>query len=517
MKQHLGKLILLILFTAALFSANVSLTVNTPAIYKGDSASFTIRATGDDITFPKIEEIEGFPVHQSGTSSSYSNINGKTSKSIAKTYRFSPTKSVTIPALSVMIDGKSYTTQAKKISLLEPKAGKSGDPYILELKVGKKELKVGESTELKITYKQRVDAKVNRVALSEPKIDNFWVKKIGKQKQYVQGEYVVTEYRYLIFAQKSGRFHIDPIVGNIGRAVQSRMGGGFFNDPFFNSVTTQLEWKKIYSNPLNLTVQPLPDNLELYGDFTILANVDKRVVDANKPVNLTIRAEGVGNIDDVQKFDLNIDNAVVYADKPVIHSSFKNGKYQGEFIEKVAIIGDRNYTIPAITLRFFSAKENKVKTVTTKPIAIEVKGSPKTATAPAKVETLEKSEKSKEQPKIESQNMQKSIVKVEDKKTKYIYLAIGFILGALVTYFLLRLQKRETKSKENGIIKQIKNAKDDKKLFDILLPYANESSVISDTLKALEENIYKKANNTIEKQRLYDYFFDREESEKTQQ
>lgn len=517
MKQHLGKLILLILFTAALFSADVSLTINTPAIYKGDSASFTIRATGNDITFPKIDEIESFPVHQSGTSSSYSNINGKTSKSIAKTYRFSPTKSVTIPPLSVTIDGKSYTTQAKKISLLEPKVGKSGDPYILKLKVGKEELKVGESTELKIVYKQRVDAKVDRVALSEPKIDNFWVKKVGKQKQYVEGEYVVTEYRYLIFAQKSGTFHIAPIVGNIGRAVQNQMGSGFFNDPFFNSVTTQLEWKKIYSNGVDITVQALPENLELYGDFTISANVDKHVVAANKPVNLAIHVEGVGNIDDVQKFSLNIDNAVVYADKPVIHSSLKNGKYQGEFIEKVAIIGDRNYTIPAITLRFFSAKTNTIKTVTTKPITIEVKGSPKAASTPTKVETLEKTEKSKEQPKVETQNLQKSIVTVEDKKTKYIYLAIGFLLGALVTYLLLRLQKREVKSKENGIIKQIKNAKDDKKLFDILLPYANESSVVSETLKALEENIYKKANNKIEKQKLYDYFFDRVQSEKTQQ
>jgi len=510
MKQHLGKVILLILFTAALFGANATTVINTPAIYKGDSATFTIKATGDNIEFPEIEQIEGFPVMQRGTSSSYTNINGKTSSTIARTYLFKPTKDVTIPPFTLTIDGKSYTTQAKKISVLKPQANKSGDPYLLELNVTKNHLKVGESTQLKIIYKQRVDAKVDRVAISEPKIENFWVKKLGSQKQYAQGAYIVTEYTYLIFAQKSGKFHIDPIVGNIGIVVQKNLGNGFFNDPFFNSIVEQqIEWKKIYSNALDITVDPLPDNLELYGDFTISARVDKKVVEANKPVNLTITVEGVGNIDDVQKFDISIPNAVVYADKPTVRSYIKDGKYQGVFRQKIAIVADENYTIPSIKLRFFSAKENRVKTVATQPIEITVKGGTKKVHTTPKVETLQTPKSNQEQ-----KSSVKVVTKKESSKIKYLYLLIGFIVGALLSYLLLKAKKEKKKHKENDIIKQIKNAKDDKKLFDILLPYANESQIVSQVLKKLEENIYKKANNKIDKQLLYDYFFDREEQAK---
>jgi Flp pilus assembly protein TadG len=480
-----------------LFAGNVNLTLSAPAIYKGDSVSFTITASGDDVEFPNVTDIEGFVITRTGSSSQTSIINGKVNKTISKTYSFTPTKDVTIPSLNVKVDGATLKTNPKKVSVIKPQASKSGDPFIVELKVDKTNLKVGESTTLNILFKQRLDAKANKLNINEPKIDNFWIKKVDGEKQFSQGQYIVTQYSYLIFAQKAGEFEISPIQADIGRLTQRSMGG-FFSDPFFNSMSAQINWQKIYSNSLQIKVDALPNGIELYGDFNIKATVDKKEVFVNKPVNLTIDIDGVGNIDDIQKFDINLANAIVYPDKPQISSRLVNGEYQGSFTQKIAIISDSDFKIPSIKLTFFDKKTNKIKTISTDTIDIKVKGKSTLSQNEPIVQTLTPNN-------VQEKPKTKVIVK-QSKELNYLFLLVGLILGSSITYFIMNRKNSEDKIKENDLVTLIKNTKDDKKLFEILLPYAKDDEVISDILKQLEENIYKKTNHKIDKQKLYDVF-----------
>ena len=504
MKQNLGKIIFLILCIVSLnvnLSANsVNVSVAAPAIYKGDSVSFTISATGSDVEFPDITNINGYAILGTSSRSSTSIINGDYSKTISKSYSFAPTKDVTIPSFKIKVDGDTLTTKTKKISVIKPAQSKSGDPFIVELKVDKSELKVGESTTLKIIFKQRLDAKASKLNINEPKIENFWIKKIDKTNQYSQGQYVITEYSYLIFAQKAGNFKLNSIEADIGKLTRNASRGGFFNDPFFNSMTNQISWQKIYSNSLSLKVDKLPNDIELYGDFTIDTKVDKNSVFINKPVNLTISIKGKGNVDDIEKFDINLQNAIVYPDKPKINSNLQNGEYQGTFVQKIAIISDKDFVIPSLKLTYFDKLSNKIKTISTQAIDIKVKGQTNSVQTTPMVQKLQTNTK------VDKLQSTKVIVK-EDKNLQYIYLLIGLILGSFITYIIMRQQNRKIKPKEqNSIVKLIKDTKDDKKLFEILLPYSNDNIEISDILKQLEENIYKKTNHKIDKQRLYDIF-----------
>jgi len=52
----------------------------------------------------------------------------------------------------------------------------------------------------------------------------------------------------------------------------------------------------------------------------------------------------------------------------------------------------------------------------------------------------------------------------------------------------------------------IKKAKDDKALFEVLLPFGNENKKILKVLKLLEENIYKNAKNKINKKEIIEIF-----------
>ena len=488
MKQTLGKILFLIFCAVNLIASSVNLRVDSPAIYKGDIASFTITANSSNVDFPDIQDIEDFNILGKSSSSSTSIINGNYSKKVSTTYSFRPTKDVTIPSFSVKVDGNTLQTKPKKISVIKPTKSKNGDKFVVELKVDNTTLKVGQSTQLTIIFKRRLDAKVDKLNLNEPKIENFWIKPIDGSKQYTKGQYIVQEISYMIFAQKAGKFTIDPIEIDVGK-VNRNSYSSFFNN--------SLRWSKIYSNNLTINVEALPNNMELYGDFTIDTIVDKTTIDANKPVNVTIKIAGAGNIDDIQKFDPTIKDTVIYADKPTIKANIVNGKYQGSFIQKIACIGDSDFTIPSFKLSYFDKNTQKIKTIQTKPIDIKLNSSSKKVEIP----TIEKLQKNTA--KTIKQNVK--IVK-EDSTLKYIYLALGVLLGGIVTYIFLKLKAKEKPKKENDIIVAIKKAKDDKTLFNILLPYAKEDVEIDNILHQLEENIYKSGQNKIDKKKVYFHF-----------
>jgi len=505
MKQILGKIFLIISLTISIFGAGVNVSANPPVVYKGSAVNFIITAEGNDIEFPQIEEIEGYPVIGTSSSQSVSIVNGNISKTISKTYSFRPEKTVIIPSYKVKVDGRVYNTRELKVDVRKPNASKNGDPFVLEMKLNKKEAFVGEPIDLTISFKRKLNARLDKLQLGEPKLEDFWVKKVDKVTQSTEGDYIVESVHYQIFPQKAGEYEIPPIEALIG-VVQRNSGGmgGVFDDPFFSSFTQQLDWQKIYSNGLNIKVKPLPNGLELYGKYQIQARVDKKKVHANKPVNLIIDIKGEGNIDDIKKFNPTIDNAIVYADEPKIESRLVNGVYKGEFTQKIAIIADQNFTIPPMELQYFDKDTKSVKTIKTKPIDIEVIGGNKSIMKPSSIEVAPYTN-TKTITQTPQNIVTKEVIKQEDSKIKYLFLLLGFIVGVLATIGIGKLKNRVVK-KESDIVKAIRRAKNDKTLFEILLPYAKKDKVIAKALDKLEENIYKGAKHKIDKEELMEVF-----------
>ena len=522
-RSILGKIALFLLFPLFLTAASVKITVDKPAIYPGDTVSFTIVANGKkEVKFPDIKDIEGFPIIGTSNSQSTIIINNEIKKTFSKTYTFSPSKEVEIPSFEVEIDGKIYKTNPVKIKILTPQPSSKNQKVSLEIKASKKELYVGEPVKVDIIFKKRADVKIDKVEIEEPKFENFWVKRVNGVKKGVEGEYITQTYSFIIFPQKSGKLKINPISAKIGSVVKTRRGGifddPFFNDPFFNnpffqSFSSKIKWEKIFSNSLEFNVKPLPDSLEIYGDFIIEAKADKTTVKANKPVNLTIQIAGEGNIDDIKKFDIEIPNAVVYADDPKISTKIENDKYVGTFTQKIAIIADRSFTIPPIEFRYFDKNLKKEVVKKTKPIKIKVIGSSQSTTPlTAKTDKIEKNKKQKEQKKEETKKDKiSSSSKEENPFIKYLFMIIGYLLGALSILGVYKFQEfKQRPKKELPVIKKIKKSKTDKELFKILLPYAKESEFIKKVLEKLEKNIYDKENNKIDKEELIEYFEEKE-------
>ena len=506
MKNNLGKIFILCTFLLSALFADVKLTLNTPAIYAGEMASFTITSDGDDIKFPTINSIDSYNIEGSSSSSSTTIINGNYSRKISRTYSFSPTKDVTIPSFEIKADGKTYKTEAQKISVLQPSASKDGENFVIEVKADKQEVKVGESINLNVIFKYKLDSKIDKLQLSEPKLENFWIKKVDDVEKTSEKDYIVFKQKYLLFPQKSGEYDLSSLEADIGKIVKERISNemlddpllrnSFFRDSFFDSVTNRLNWQKIYSNALHISVKPLPNNLELFGDYSLTSTVDKTFVDANQPVNLTISITGKGNIDDIQKYNLTISNVVSYADEPKIESTFQTDEYGGNFTQRIAFVAQNDYTIPRIELTYFDKNTNQVKTIHSEPISIKVINNNQNNSA-VKIET-------NNTPKVSNDSKTSEI-----KKYKNInYLVLALIILFVILASLLFFKKKKTTKVEKDTVKAIKKAKNDKELFELLLPYSKKSGIITDTLNKLEENLYKKTNHKIDKNELMNFFED---------
>jgi len=250
-------------------------------------------------------------------------------------------------------------------------------------------------------------------------------------------------------------------------------------------------YKKIYSNEIKIDVKPLPKGVKLYGDYGLKIKIDKKRIKANEPVNITITIKGVGNIDDIDEFKVDIKNTTTYKDKPVKKVDLKDNNLKSTFIQKFAIIGDRDFTIPPFKIKFFNGKKIKIKS--TKSIKIKVTPNPKKEQSYIITPIKEKIE-----PKV--------IIKNSSNWEKFIFILVGFLLAItlFLIFYLIKNRFLTNNTKETDYVKLIKKTKSDKELLDKLIPFVGKSKEIDLVVSKLEENIYKSSNHKINKVLLAD-------------
>lgn len=502
MNKTLGKFITLILLSLSLF-AGVRATVDKDMVYNGDIVNYTISIEGKNPKFPNLNTIAGYGVRGVSTSQSVNIINGNYKSTISKTYSFAPTRSLIIPSYNVSVDGKEYKTNEIRVNIVKPGKAKEGSDFSISINMNKNDVFVGEPIKVDVKFKYKLSAQADKIMISPLKISDFWIKGNKKPVKSTKGDMITQTYHYLIFPQKQGNFEIKPIEASVGVFNRRNVGGNFFKDPFFDTFDQTLQWKKLISNKLYVHVKPLPNNLEVYGKFNINATVDKTEVKANKPINLTIKINGIGNIDDIKKFQLDINNVVTYSDEPKIRGGLNGGVYGGVFTQKIALIADKDFIIPALKFSYFDKDLKKVVTKITKPIKIKVKGGTKQEITP-QLKTKQNA--------IKATNVKNMSIKTlkngTSKEEGFLYLLIGFLLGILATLGYVKYKSTKAQKIETPIIKKIKKSKNDKELFEVLLPYGKSDDFIKNILEHLEENIYAKGENKINKKELIQYFID---------
>jgi hypothetical protein len=463
------RIILLFVFMINYLFGFISVNVNKDTITLGEKIEYSINALGTNVEFPNISDIAGFEIEGTAMTQKTNIINGVQTKIVTKTFIFSPTTSTTIPSYSIKVDGKYEDTEVIDITV---KKAKPDDNFVLTVEFDKDEVFVNEMVKAKITFKRDKTKPVSNISISKLPFDDFWYKNIGEDKSYESARYHIIEREFILFPQKSGTIKVDSAVLSI---ITNQIG-----QDFFGFVVTRPVEKKIFSNENSIKVNPIPNNQKYIGDFSIDYSIDKNEVDANEAVNFTVTIKGNGNIDDIDEIDLNIKGANIFKDEPVKKYSYKDGKYEATYSQKIAIVSDRDFTIEPIDFRFYSIKDKKVKTVSTKKLDIKVKNQNINQQKPT-IETFDK--------KVES-------TKVVAKDLSFVEKIVYFILGILVSIIAIFIFKSIKKAKLSSSLKIFNKISDREKL-KILMPKIKDSSQIDDMIYKLEENIYEGKNHKI--------------------
>lgn len=452
--------VLLIVSPILLYS---QVTLKAPQIFAlGEEVSFFISASGEKIKFPSINNIDGIVVQKTGTSSNIRIVNGIKSQSITQVYRFYPTTDINIPSFEVLVDGKIEQTLQHKILLKEIAKTKSND-FDLSIKLNKDKIFVGEEVVLTMIFKYKKDIKLYDLQFTLPSFENFWSKEINTNSKSTDNLYVVQELNFLLFPQKSGNLQIDPFQ-IIAVLPYLNTGMNFFR--------TNTKNKKIYSNKLNINVMPLPKNITLVGDFKIKTNIDKNSIKIGEAVSLQLEISGRGNIDDLEEFTLDIQNATIYDNKSTKDFNIVDGKYGGIYKKSYSIVASDDFVIPSITLQYFDKTINKVKTIKTKSYNIKVKG--------------DELKQQKLEVKIKPTVINK-IIETSDNQ-KIIFFFIGLVSGMLILIVYRLIKNKPANKQDIHFLQSIKHCSTQEELLKQIAPYVNIDKNLDDLIYQIESS-----------------------------
>lgn len=239
--------------------------------------------------------------------------------------------------------------------------------------------------------------------VNAPKFNNFWNHTLSENDMKVTtGKYQGKEYRValiqrsVLLPQKDGKLTLDPLefdmsveemTGHYDRWGRPQIS---VSNKRFTTGT-----KVINVKPLPLETQPA-DYTGAVGNYKFSAKVNKTTVKANEPIELTVTANGKGNL---QLFSLPKPIAPpaleIYDPESIdnISKDISSGM-TGSKTDKYVIVPQYKgqYTIQPMTFSYFDTASKTYKTVTTEEIVIDVTEGPELPSNEPEKEDLKQSD-----------------------------------------------------------------------------------------------------------------------------
>jgi len=177
----------------------------------------------------------------------------------------------------------------------------------------------------------------------------------------------VTERKYAIFPQKSGKLTIKPLV----LTAEILVNNPTHMNPFFNSQMSKT--KRVESKAITLDVKPVPAAFTgkhwLSAEQLVIKESwsgDAQQMKVGEPLTrtLTLLAKGttVGQLPELNTNQTN-EQLKVYPDQPVLQEQKKTDGLLAVREEKTAIIPSKagSYTLPAIEIPWFNTQTQKIE------------------------------------------------------------------------------------------------------------------------------------------------------------
>ncbi|PHS41790.1 MAG: hypothetical protein COB07_01750 [Sulfurovum sp.] len=424
-------------------AGSVKATVNTVEVVKGNPVQLRIKAVGGSAAFPKILMVADAIVTGRSTSSSqnYTMSNGtfKSEKITTQTIQFLPEHNMTIPSYTVNIGGAEYKTDPIAITVVKEDntSVQKNSIFSLQMKAEKTRVIVGESFMVTVYFSLQNGVRLSQeVQYTPPTFPGFSATAVNEQNAYNKGNYQVQEIRYILTAQEEGNMTIRPSHAKVGLVDRSR------RDIF--GMTFGTKWVQTVSNSLEIEVLPQEKESDLLGDFRVDASIDAQEVKANKPVNLTVKIEGKGNLENFEFPKYEIDGVTVYSDEAKVEIKVMNGELHSTYSKSFAFISGEDFTIPARSFSMLTLADHEIKALKVNAYDISIKADRSISAGSSKPHTTGVVQTNMSQ----ASELKEVIVEkqVEVKSVAWWMLAAAFALGALFMVAFRWLPKLKNRS-----------------------------------------------------------------------
>jgi hypothetical protein len=405
------KHIFIALVLGALLAQSASAQVRVTAavessedIYVGQRFTYhLIIENADKSGVADITPLAKFDPRSSGTkkysSSSFTIVNGKrtrvkTVQSIM-TYQLVATNTgtITLPPVSVTVDGQTHTTNPVEIQVVAPA---TTDKMELKMLLSAAKCYTGQPVVLTVRWFIHSDI-VNSIgdfnfAVPAFTTGDFFIEDtiattsgnhnhsvsgvgvyIAQQPvKYKDDAYAQILFNKIIIPKRHGKIKLAPAIASAQLAVGRKRSRGFFGSQ------TQYKQFSAESEPLVLDVLPLPEENKspafygLVGQYNIETAASPTSVHMGDPITLTIKIGGNDYLKPVRWPDLEkakgFENFKIPAEKasPVIQGGSKI------FTQTIRANNSTVTEIPSVSLAYFDSEKGTYKTIKSKSIPLEV-------------------------------------------------------------------------------------------------------------------------------------------------
>lgn len=361
-------------------------------------------ASGSDFRAPSMSDFDVLygPAVTSSSMVQYNNGKRSKSQSTSYTYTLIPKKEGTfeVGSASIRSQGKQLTTQAFKIKVLPPNTPSQGTGGSSNQTNGTGQIssnsifyrtivnktKVYEQEAIAVTFKLYIDPNIGVQQLEDlkmPEFNGFISQTVedGNEAQLVLENYNGRNYRtaviqrMILFPQRNGRLQLPAGMIQVALALPPEPD----EDPFF--ARPIIVSRKIYSQPVNIDVTPLPaeDKPDSFngavGQFSMKVNLSSQKPKTNESMTVTVDITGEGNLKLLSSPELKFpDTFEVYDPKVENKIEVTAGGVRGSrTIEYYAVPRQTGeYTLPEFEFSFFDPVSKSYKTLKSRSVSLSV-------------------------------------------------------------------------------------------------------------------------------------------------
>jgi len=256
--------------------------------------------------------------------------------------------------------------------------------------------------------------------------ENYTIKLLTEQESIINGRRV-NIFEYVAYVKRSGKmvFDFDMIMKKTNNDSVENTVLGRDNEQYEEFTSKYLKQK-------SLEIEVKPSEADIVGKFDFEVKESALEVKAYEPYNIEFIIRGVGNFENIKPITFNIDGVKVFSQKVLLENSLQEDGEHGIWSQKFAFVSEKSFVVPEFSFEYFDLGTSSKKELHFK--GAEVKVIP----AYVKEEILDEDKKSFE------------------FKMKYLYYALTFLLGFVLSKIELK-KKKNNKNKNETLCQKIRS------------------------------------------------------------